>query len=1135
MVLYNTDREREMAAEAAARAKAEAQNVLERARTKPVPATPAQMATQGTGKPSTPTPPLTPLDLGYTTAPTGEAHGVGQASLTHYQYDQAVKAYDAAIKAQQQTIDQAKDAGGFKASDLAAAQSNLEAMKAQKARLQTDYAKYQGQVGVYNAQVGLIMGGVGGVTPEYQTHPAEDSALTRLLSVGLVEKRTTPVRLGGVSSGGGEIYVFTGDMKTLTPQQRADLAMAGFSSPSTPTPSTPEYQQHPGAPATGGVTQLGESRIFAGPNVKPVSLGTLDTLSMVGVGPKATEYGLKNLGKNVEILGKGIGDFQNLSTQLRVEAEELKLKGDPFGGAIKFSEAIALDAGEIFGLALVAPYLLPAALGVTTAGLLGAAAINVGIGEGFNIAMGGKPLTLTEIRNQALFGEVFAIGGSAVMRSVGTVVPRVVESSVGRATINAIMGGGAGYVLSGGDIKSTAEGAVFGAAFSLGGEAIGRLPRFGIGSVEVPLESGEVIKWRGLYLESGENAKPILGLMGEVPEKAVISGHGPTGEAAGYMPETPIESAVTMKIMEKAGYPTEIISDVKDIRGLMGETQNIKSRFIQDILPQETGTLSAEGVATLKEFVIQNQGDVQSVYGSFATRNQLIEDVNYSFEGKTALRVPGDIDIQMKVGAEDTAKFAQRLVDVLSKTSEVRISSESPTLIEAKVGGKNLGGEITLYHGTSSETLKTILKEGINPNSYFTDDVNIAADFSMTKNLEMASTEPAVVKIRVTRSELDSFILGEKNIEVGQEYINKEGISPEKINIVKFNETGEPINTELTTQNGGMWAHAVDIHALGEPSPDVLSPETGMRWGFKLNKPTVKIEEINVMGAGEQGLRKGSSILGFTEDRELMLPVEHRMKDVPDFFQIQKTLLESSNNPLTKIKGEVKMSRLMERYGITDLNAEPLPLEYTFRSDEAISGGRSTALSVASLSPSVSPAKMSIKPSSTPSLSTLKYKTRTYPSDYLSSLRSGASLSPSVSLLKASTSISPTKTSKPTYPSNIVSPTEISESKYPSPSKPKTPSPPSYGAKSPSIKIPSPPLTPSPPKYPSPPSPIKYPSPPIVKVPPPSEAKKIPLLGKPGEKAKGRKKSLKELFGVRRVTYMGEDLPHAVGLRRRRQ
>lgn len=51
-----------MAAEAAARAKAEAQNALERARTKPVPATPAQMATQGTGKPSTPTPPLTPLD-----------------------------------------------------------------------------------------------------------------------------------------------------------------------------------------------------------------------------------------------------------------------------------------------------------------------------------------------------------------------------------------------------------------------------------------------------------------------------------------------------------------------------------------------------------------------------------------------------------------------------------------------------------------------------------------------------------------------------------------------------------------------------------------------------------------------------------------------------------------------------------------------------------------------------------------------------------------------------------------------------------------------------------------------------------------------------------------------------------------
>ena len=994
----------------------------EKARTTPKPATAAQLAQAEKAK----------TDSGFNANYVDPVHRPPQTQAqsetvtnikiaqTKASYDQSVKAYDATIKSQQKVVDSAAGKN-FDPKSMSEAVDNLNKMKAERAQLVSDYAKYQGQVGVYNAQVGLIEGGAGGVTPEYQKHPGGDSALTRLLSGGLVEKRSTPVRLGGTSSGGGEVYVFTGDMNTLTPQQRADLAMVGFSSPSTPTTLTPEYQTHLVAPASGGVTKLGEGRIFAGSNVKSISLGTLDSLAMVGVGPKATEYGLKNLGKNVEILGKGIGDFQNLSTQLRVEAGELKLKGDPFGGAIKFSEAMALDAGEIFGLALVAPEVLPMALGVTTLGLLGAAAINVGIGEGFNIAMGGKPLTLTEIRNQALFGEGFAIGGSAVMRGVGTVVPRVVESSVGRATINAIMGGGAGYVLSGGDIKSTAEGAVFGAAFSLGGEAIGRLPRFGIGNVEVPLESGEVIKWRGLYLESGENAKLILGSMGEVPEKAVISGHGSTGEAAGYMPETPIETAVTMKIMEKAGYPAEVISDVKDIRGLMGETQNIKSRFIQDILPQETGTLSTEGVATLKEFVIQNQGDVQSVYGSFATRNQLIEDVNYSFEGKTALRVPGDIDIQMKVGAEDTAKFAQRLVDVLSKTSEVRISSESPTLIEAKVGE-------------------------------------------------------------------------------------------------------------------GTWAHAVDIHALGEPSPDVLSPETGMRWGFKLNKPTVKIEDINVMGAGEQGLRKGSSVLGFTEDRELMLPVEHRMKDVPDFFQIQKTLLESSNNPLTLIKGEAKMSRLMERYGVTDLSAEPLPLEYTFRGDETVTEGRSTALSVASLSPNVSPTKISIEPSpaSSPKIST---STRIYPSNYSSLLQSSASLSPSVSTMKVSVPISPSKSSESSPPSNIVSPIKASEPKYPSPSKPKTPSPSSYEAKSPSIKIPIPPSytisTPSPPKYPSPPSTIVYPSPPTIKIPPPSETKKIPLFGE-ADKKKSAKKRKDELFGVRRVIYMGEDLPHAVGLRRRK-
>jgi hypothetical protein len=47
----------------------------------------------------------------------------------------------------------------------------------------------------------------------------------------------------------------------------------------------------------------------------------------------------------------------------------------------------------------------------------------------------------------------------------------------------------------------------------------------------------------------------------------------------------------------------------------------------------------------------------------------------------------------------------------------------------------------------------------------------------------------------------------------------------------------------------------------------------------------------------------------------------------------------------------------------------------------------------------------------------------------------------------------------------------------------------------------------------------------------PTGTKGIALFSKPGEKTKGRKKSKRDIFGVRRVTYMGEDLPHAVGLK----
>ena len=149
----------------------------------------------------------------------------------------------------------------------------------------------------------------------------------------------------------------------------------------------------------------------------------------------------------------------------------------------------------MFGLALIAPEVLPSVLGISSAGLVGAAALGGVFGEVTSLVTTGKSLSRRDLTSQALFGEGFAIVGNATLLGVGSagnIGRSIVSSSIGRAGVNAALGGGAGYTLSGGDVKAGVEGALFGAALSLGMEHLGvplyeetraRLPK-GLGGVE---------------------------------------------------------------------------------------------------------------------------------------------------------------------------------------------------------------------------------------------------------------------------------------------------------------------------------------------------------------------------------------------------------------------------------------------------------------------------------------------------------------------------------------------------------------------------------------------------------------------------------------------------------------------------
>ena len=309
---------------------------------------------------------------------------------------------------------------------------------------------------------------------------------------------------------------------------------------------------------------------------------------------------------------------------------------------------------EIVGLAVVGPEILP----ISAPAILGAGILNVGIGQGINYLLTGKVGSPSEMLSQALVGEGFAITGAGILKGLSTVaesstpaVARIGQllggTAPGRIGTFSGLGAAVGYVSTGTPLGA-AEGAAFGALFSGIGEVAARvgpkLPTLKLGSVDVPLEGNiegiESVTWKGLYISRGSEATPLLGRISEVPEGSLIS--------PDYVPESNIAARITQDVMGRAGYSPETLAAVQNVRGVMASTQFVQSKFVEDILPQKTVTLSAEGVSALKEGMIANKAEIAEIYGSFGNYPQISHEFEVTYEGKSGLATPHDVDIQLR-------------------------------------------------------------------------------------------------------------------------------------------------------------------------------------------------------------------------------------------------------------------------------------------------------------------------------------------------------------------------------------------------------------------------------------------------------------------------------------------------------
>ncbi|MFA5365676.1 MAG: hypothetical protein WC325_10900 [Candidatus Bathyarchaeia archaeon] len=196
------------------------------------------------------------------------------------------------------------------------------------------------------------------------------------------------------------------------------------------------------------------------------------------VTPQAQAAPSQDLGQQA----KGFAaDFASgISKVLTGQRQSLPLSGLSVGDTLTAGERGAI---KNVGLATVSVLAIPAGpvVGASSLSVAGGEALGVGVNQAFKAARGGGLLTPEEALQSAAEGGIFTLAGAGVLKGIGSAGKALniglpsgkVLAGAGRVGVNTALGGGAGYVLSGGDVEAAKQGALFGAAFGVAGEAAG--------------------------------------------------------------------------------------------------------------------------------------------------------------------------------------------------------------------------------------------------------------------------------------------------------------------------------------------------------------------------------------------------------------------------------------------------------------------------------------------------------------------------------------------------------------------------------------------------------------------------------------------------------------------------------------
>ena len=195
-------------------------------------------------------------------------------------------------------------------------------------------------------------------------------------------------------------------------------------------------------------------------------------------------------------------------------------------------------------------------------------------------------------------------------------------------------------------------------------------PKVKLETFKLPLAEGETQLFKGVSVELGKKAQPVVGVgKGKLKIGTPAIEEVTKISSKGFTPQTATETRIFRESLKK--FLPEEAERLSKAISIAEKTEKVKVKAFKK-LTRNIKSLSPEGVEEVIRLAREKKG---KVFGSFPTESQL-----------PGARTPGDIDLDLPLGEAETISETKELVKRLRSVGEdVRISKETPTLIEAKV------------------------------------------------------------------------------------------------------------------------------------------------------------------------------------------------------------------------------------------------------------------------------------------------------------------------------------------------------------------------------------------------------------------------------------------------------------------